>query len=159
MYNGPTLFGDEKVSETDDLPFYCLGFGRPSPESTLRTRFRSSLRAQTFCRTISGMMSHRRTIDPFYPVANPGVVRTFGDNADKLEPELGSMTWRKVCVHRFHAAVLKVQQGARECRIPTLSISRAPGRVSRGGTSQGYLPFFSAFTDGHSEFNTQAGER
>ena len=38
LYNGPTPFGDEKVSKTDDLPFYCIGFKSSSPEFALRTR-------------------------------------------------------------------------------------------------------------------------
>ena len=94
MYNGPTPLGDEKVSKTDDLPFYCIGFKSSSPEFTLRTRIWSSLRAQTLYRTVSGM-NYGKAIKLLYRVENPEVVQTFGGNIDKLERELESIARRK----------------------------------------------------------------
>ena len=84
MYNGPTPFGDEKVSKTDDLLLYCIGFKSSSPEFalcapefTLRTRIWSSLRAQTLYRTVSDMMNYGKAINLLYRVENPEVVQTF----------------------------------------------------------------------------------
>ncbi|PAV18306.1 1,3-beta-glucan synthase [Pyrrhoderma noxium] len=95
MFNGQNPFGgsDEKsgsANTADNLPLSIVSGSIKSsaPEFTLRTRIWASLRAQTFYRTVSGMMNHARAIKLLYRVENPKVVQLFGRDTDKLEREL-----------------------------------------------------------------------
>ncbi|KAI8970679.1 1,3-beta-glucan synthase component-domain-containing protein [Pilobolus umbonatus] len=60
-----------KVSEKDDLPFYCIGFKSSAPEYTLRTRLWASLRAQTLYRTINGFMNYARALKILHRIEHP----------------------------------------------------------------------------------------
>ena len=163
MYSGPTPFGDEKVSKTDDLPFYCIGFKSSSPEFTLRTRIWSSLRAQTLYRTVSGMMNYGKAIKLLYRVENPEVVQTFGGNTEKLERELESMARRKfkfiVSMQRYSKFNKEEHENAEFLlrAYPELQIAYLEEEPSKkeGGDPR----LFSALIDGHSEFDIQTGKR
>ena len=67
-----------------------------APEFTLRTRIWASLRAQTFYRTVSGMMKYANAIKLLYCIENPEVVQLFGGDSDKVERELECMARRKI---------------------------------------------------------------
>ncbi|KAI9499623.1 1,3-beta-glucan synthase component FKS1 [Zychaea mexicana] len=88
--------------DTDDLPFYCVGFKSSAPEYTLRTRIWASLRSQTLYRTVSGFMNYDNAIKLLYRVEQPDV---FVDEK-KTDLELDQM------VHRKFRLVLAMQRYA-----------------------------------------------
>ncbi|KAI9245563.1 1,3-beta-glucan synthase component-domain-containing protein [Phascolomyces articulosus] len=77
--------------DTDDLPFYCMGFKSSAPEYTLRTRIWASLRTQTLYRTVTGFMNYGKAIKLLYRVEQPGL---FTDEK-MAEYELDQMAHRK----------------------------------------------------------------
>jgi hypothetical protein len=163
MYNGPTLLGDEKVSKTDNLSFYCIGFKSSSPEFTLHTRIWSSLCAQTLYRTVSGMMNYGKTIKLLYRVKNPDVVQTVGGNTNKLEHELELMERQKfkfiVSMQRYSKFNKEEHENAEFllCAYPELQITYLKEEPAR--KEWGDPQLFSALIDGHSEFDIQTGKR
>ncbi|CAG8508650.1 1690_t:CDS:2 [Acaulospora colombiana] len=86
---------EEKSKNTDDLPFYFIGFKSSAPEYTLRTRIWASLRSQTLYRTISGFMNYSKAIKLLYRVENPEITSMFANNPEKLEEKLAAMARRK----------------------------------------------------------------
>ncbi|KAI0243644.1 1,3-beta-D-glucan synthase [Massospora cicadina] len=88
---------DEKrgTVQSEDLPFYCIGFKSAAPEFTLRTRIWASLRTQTLYRTISGFMNYAKALKLLHRVENPELVHILGGNSEALETELDLMSRRK----------------------------------------------------------------
>ena len=163
MYNGNNPFSEEKAqSKTDDLPFYMIGFKSAAPEFTLRTRIWASLRAQTLYRTVSGMMNYAKAIKLLYRVENPEVVQMFGGNTDKLERELERMARRKfkfvVSMQRYSKFNKEEHENAEFLlrAYPELQIAYLEEEPRKEG---GDPRLFSALIDGHSEFNSETGQR
>lgn len=159
MFAGQNPFGgsDEKgdAKQTDDIPFYTVGFKSSSPEYTLRTRIWASLRAQTLYRTVSGFMNYSKAIKLLYRVENPEVVQLFGGNTDKLERELERMSRRKfkfvVSMQRYSKFNKDEHENAEFLlrAYPDLQIAYLDEEPARkeGGEAR----IFSALIDGHSE--------
>ncbi|THH12768.1 hypothetical protein EW146_g7388 [Bondarzewia mesenterica] len=163
VYNGNNPFTEEKgQSKTDDLPFYMIGFKSAAPEFTLRTRIWASLRAQTLYRTVSGMMNYAKAIKLLYRVENPEVVQMFGGNTDKLERELERMARRKfkfvVSMQRYSKFNKEEHENAEFLlrAYPELQIAYLEEEPRKEG---GEPRLFSALIDGHSEFNSETGQR
>ncbi|KAI8137849.1 1,3-beta-glucan synthase component-domain-containing protein [Fennellomyces sp. T-0311] len=69
--DGKSVTSSERTrihKETDDLPFYCVGFKSSAPEYTLRTRIWASLRSQTLYRMVTGFMNYEKAIKLLYRV-------------------------------------------------------------------------------------------
>ncbi|KAI7851870.1 glycosyltransferase family 48 protein [Circinella umbellata] len=77
--------------DTDDLPFYCVGFKSSAPEYTLRTRIWASLRTQTLYRTVTGFMNYDKAIKLLYRIEQPDL---FTDEK-KTDHDLDQMANRK----------------------------------------------------------------
>lgn len=162
VMDGTASQANEKLSKTDDLPFYCIGFKTSSPEYTLRTRIWASLRAQTLYRTVSGMMNYSKAIKLLYRVENPDIVHNFGGNTERLEKELERMARRKfkfaISMQRFSKFNKEEQENAEFLlrAYPDLQIAyldEEPG--PKGGEAR----LFSALIDGHSEIDEKTGKR
>ena len=163
MEDSFTPFGGDKSSEKYDIPLYSVGHTDSSPESVLRTRIWSSLRAQTLYRTVSGMVNYEKAIKLLHRVENPQKVQDFERNPEGLERELESMARRKfkliITMQRYSKFNKEEHENAEFLlrAYPDLQIAYLEEEPPR--KEGGELRMFSVLIDGHSEPNFETGKR
>lgn len=150
------------VNDTNDLPFYSIGFRSASPESTLRTRIWSSLRSQTLYRTVSGMMNYAEAIKLLYRVENPGAVRGpwTPEEPDRESEWVGRRKFKFIVSMQRYSKFNKEEHENTEFLLrayPDLQIAYLEEGPTRKEGGEPRL--FSVLIDGHCKFDTVTGKR